>query len=176
MDDLRPALGLTHRRSAAASRARAEAPVAAVLLSAGTCLGLTACAGEDLPAPASNTQGTFGDLEDVVRQVMACGSAPLTAAEVGGFGRLVGGDGPLVERLRAAGDPLQAAGWTEAGSDLSGEDPGIGLMKGPAQLVLGDDIQNDGAALGFSIGGSCYRTESGDAGRIGRTRTFDFAP
>ena len=83
-------------------------------------------------------------------------------------------DQPLVERLEAASDRLQSAGWTEAGSDLSGPDPGVGLTKGPAQLLLGSDIQPDGDALGFSIRGSCYRTESGDAGRIGTTRKFDF--
>ena len=55
---------------------------------------------------ASALQTELETPEDVVRQIMSCGSAPMTAAEVRGFGRLVGSDQPLVERLEEASDRL----------------------------------------------------------------------
>ena len=112
--------------------------------------------------------------QDGVLEVRTCGSAPTAAAEVYAYGRLVGGEGPLVDRLKAASDRLQKAGWTKAGSNLSASSPGIGLTKGPAQLLLAGDVRRDGEALSFSVQGPCYNVESKELGQIGPSRSLDF--
>lgn len=104
---------------------------------------------------------------DGIRTVEVCEPGAFSgtkAIEIRARGRLVGGSGPLVPRLKAASRRMQQAGWKQAGADLTGEDPGIGMTKDGAQIVLGKDAIIDGDAIYFGAGGPCYRVEDGGLG------------
>ena len=126
-------------------------------------------------ARALETEGEMA--ADGLRTVEACEFGAFSgtrAIEIRASGRLVGGSGPIVPRLREASRRMQRSGWTQAGSDLSGKYPGIGMVKDGAQVVLGPDPRTDGEAISFSAGGPCYRVEDGALGAFPGTVEISF--